>query len=129
MTEISPVFTVNSTMLGISAQKSEVSPIKPDRMRVTSQSIDSALIVLKGQQLMIEVGATGQIEARVVGTADPPPPPVRKLNPWDDVPTETAAPKRDLVEVLGLEPMPPQIAHTADETVPAPAEAATEPPQ
>jgi hypothetical protein len=37
----SPVFSVNSTMLGISAQKSEVSPIKPDRMRVTR--LDEAL--------------------------------------------------------------------------------------
>jgi hypothetical protein len=111
---------VNSTMLGISAQKSEASPIKPDRMRVTSQSLDSALIVLKGQQLMIEVGQTGQIEARVVGTADPPPP-VRKVNPWDDVPTETAPPK------------PLREPNPWDDDVPiemaVPADDATEPPQ
>jgi hypothetical protein len=29
----------------------------------------------------------------VVGTADPPPPPVRRVNPWDPEPTETAPPK------------------------------------
>jgi hypothetical protein len=32
ITGISPVFAVNSTMLGISGQKSEVSPTKPDRL-------------------------------------------------------------------------------------------------
>jgi hypothetical protein len=50
-TGISPVFSVNSTMLDISGQKSESSPIKPDRRRVTSQSLYSALTVFKGQQL------------------------------------------------------------------------------
>jgi hypothetical protein len=42
---ISPVFAANSTMLGISGQKSEISLTKPDRLRVTSLSLDSALTV------------------------------------------------------------------------------------
>jgi hypothetical protein len=50
MTKTDTLFRVSSTMLGISSQKSEASPIKPDRMRVTSQSLDSALTVFKGHK-------------------------------------------------------------------------------
>jgi hypothetical protein len=44
------LFKADSVMLGLSAQKSEDSPIKPDRLRVTYAGWDDARTVLKKQQ-------------------------------------------------------------------------------